>query len=187
MARLPLVVAAWAAAVLVGCKGPRGAAGAGPPGRRAASSRRVRPVKGQGIGSRFPAEAARPGRPARRSTVLGDMLQGKEPARPARAAGAPPPRKVALIRGTLRKAHPALKLCYEAHGLAHNPRLQGLVRVAFAVGPSGLVLSARVVESTIQQPKMIQCILEVIRGLHFPKGVGPAKVRYPFVFRSGGP
>ena len=115
------------------------------------------------------------------------MLQGKEPARPASDGSRPVSRKVPLIRTTLRKAHPALKFCYEAHGLAHNPKLQGLVRVAFAVGPSGRVLSARVVQSTIQQPKMIQCILNVIRGLRFPKGVGPVKVRYPFVFRSGGP
>jgi hypothetical protein len=92
--------------------------------------------------------------------------------------------------------------CYEA-GLERAPELKGMVVVAFAVAPSGVVIHAESVQRTDAPPlpaspresttlpdeSVVECIVGKFRRLTFPEAPRRTNVQFPMKFapNSGGP
>jgi len=78
------------------------------------------------------------------------------------------------------------KYCYDSE-LTRNPNLGGKITVKFEIGASGAVTRARVLDSTMGDSKVEQCLLRVVHRMRFPpcKGGGTASVTYPWLFKSG--
>lgn len=55
---------------------------------------------------------------------------------------------------------------------------------SFIIAPDGRVQTAGIVEATLDDPALHECMLAVIRGLRFPPpaGGGVVGVNYPWVF-----
>ena len=71
--------------------------------------------------------------------------------------------------------------CYE-QALKQDSQTRGQVGMSFRIGPNGLVQTARVSESTVQDPQLESCIASRLRSWKFPKPVGQVSVDvfYPF-------
>lgn len=78
------------------------------------------------------------------------------------------------------------KACYELEqtpmGDGTDP--QGTVNVGFTVAPSGAVPQARVLSSTLNQPKVEACIVEKLKSLQFPRQPKAMETKFPFRFVS---
>jgi outer membrane biosynthesis protein TonB len=90
-----------------------------------------------------------------------------------------------IIRKVVRQHRREIKYCYESE-LQKNPQLKGRVKMQFTISPSGSVIAATPVESTLGNPTVESCISNKIRHWTFPepKGGGIVKVKYPFNFES---
>ncbi len=90
------------------------------------------------------------------------------------------------IQRVVRDGFPAMRLCYE-EALRPCPDLSGRVNVSFIIGSCGTVISAKVVESSLQSAKADACVVKAFRALEFPTFEGPPiKVQYPVRFTPGG-
>jgi hypothetical protein len=87
------------------------------------------------------------------------------------------------IRDTVRRSIGKVKLCYEKQLLA-NPNIAGKVTVTFTIGTDGRVTAA---SATGVDPAVSSCVRGVIEKLAFPPNSMPVEVKYPFIFKSGGP
>jgi len=87
---------------------------------------------------------------------------------------------------TVRKSLPAIRNCYEK-GLSKNPLLEGKIKVAFTVGPQGVVTGAQAEDDSLGDPNVTSCVLGKFKSLKFdkPEG-GSAKFVYPLMFKPGG-
>ena len=75
-----------------------------------------------------------------------------------------------------------MRTCYE-RGLAHAPTMRGRVVVRFVIAGDGSVSSAEDAGSTLPDATAIGCVLDVFRGLVFPKPSGGAMtIVYPMQF-----
>lgn len=78
------------------------------------------------------------------------------------------------------------KACYELEqipmGDGNDP--QGTVNVGFAIAMSGAVTQARVLSSTLKQPKVEACIVERLKALQFPRQPKAMETKFPFRFVS---
>ncbi len=79
-----------------------------------------------------------------------------------------------------------IKYCYEKEINAENPNLAGRVSVKFVIGGSGIVSTAQVASTTLNNANVEQCVIGVIKRIQFPpiKGGGIAEVTNPFVFKN---
>jgi TonB family protein len=79
------------------------------------------------------------------------------------------------------------KFCYERE-LSKNPNLYGKVSITFTIDGSGRVSEASVIQSTMHNANVEECLLRVIRRIRFPqpKGGGEVIVTYPFLFQTAG-
>jgi len=79
---------------------------------------------------------------------------------------------------------PQIKWCYE-QALLKKPDLRGEMTVEWIISPSGKVATVAVVQSTIDDERMKDCVTSRIRTWTFPasRSGQPAKVRFPFLFR----
>jgi hypothetical protein len=86
-----------------------------------------------------------------------------------------------IIRRFIRRKLPQVRFCYEKE-LIVQPKLKGIVRTVFVIGPSGKVSSANV-QAGIHKTVDL-CVAKVIRSIQFPKpkGGGRVRVSYPFSF-----
>lgn len=111
--------------------------------------------------------------------------RAEQPAQPARS------------RGSLTKAHirqvidgqiAGVRACYEA-ALGSGPSSAGVVAIQFIIAPDGHVQVAALDSSSLGLPKVEQCVVEHMRGLHFakPEGGGIVVVTYPFTLETSGP
>ena len=75
-------------------------------------------------------------------------------------------------------------MCYERQ-LDKNPHLFGKIVVNFIIHKTGNVASAKINRTSINNPEMLQCVVDVTKNLTFPepKGGGIVIVNYPFVFK----
>jgi hypothetical protein len=91
-----------------------------------------------------------------------------------------------LIRRVIHANAAAYRYCYESR-LNSNPKLGGKVSVRFGINPAGLVPTATVAQSTVNDAQLDACVVGRTRLLQFPsrKSDGLVVVTYPFVFRSG--
>ena len=77
-----------------------------------------------------------------------------------------------------------VRYCYE-QGLQQKPKLAGRLSMNFMIGPSGVVASARVMNSSLNHALVEGCIRDRLKTWNFPKPVGgvTVKVSYPFILR----
>jgi Zn-dependent protease with chaperone function len=113
-------------------------------------------------------------------------------ARPVPASELPPKAQVrgsldkSLIRGVIVEHINEVKACYEA-ALVKQPRLAGRVITAFTIGTSGQVESAVLHTSTMDNPRVENCIVNAVRSWQFPRPEGGiVMVQYPFVLTPSG-
>ena len=94
------------------------------------------------------------------------------------------------IAGVVRKKLTGIKFCYNQE-LAKNPNLQGKVVVKFNIvgeGDEGVVKDIEIVESTIGNTSVEDCMRRNISRWKFPvpEGGGVVNIVYPFVFAPAG-
>jgi TonB family protein len=89
------------------------------------------------------------------------------------------------IRRVIRKHRAEYRYCYEK-ALNANHDLNGKIVVKFVISPSGAVSVATVVESTIGDRAVEQCVAGKIKRWVFPqpRDNGLVIVRYPFLFKT---
>ncbi|MFH1810994.1 MAG: AgmX/PglI C-terminal domain-containing protein [Pseudomonadota bacterium] len=91
------------------------------------------------------------------------------------------------IGRVIRRYLNQIKYCYEKE-LPKNPNLYGKVVVMFTIGGTGAVNDANVVQTSLNDNNVEQCVLRIIHRLRFPqpKGGGIVVVTYPFIFQQSG-
>jgi outer membrane biosynthesis protein TonB len=92
-----------------------------------------------------------------------------------------------VIDQIVRSQQARIRSCYERQ-LNFSPGLAGKVTVQFTIGDTGQVLKASIIEDTMKNTAVKNCISTEVQSWHFPapKGGGTVKVDYPFVFESNG-
>ena len=92
-----------------------------------------------------------------------------------------------VIGKVIRRHLKEIKYCYEKE-LSKNPNLYGKVLVKFVISGTGIVTSARVKETSMNNRSVESCMLSRVRRWRFPqpRGGGSVYVTYPFVFKSAG-
>ncbi|MGC4121766.1 MAG: VIT domain-containing protein [Myxococcales bacterium] len=88
-----------------------------------------------------------------------------------------------LIREIIRRHLGQVRYCYEL-SLQTHPNLAGRLVVRFVIGEDGHVKDAKIVKSSLADPKVGECIASRVKVWLFPpaKG-GEVVVTYPFVFK----
>jgi TonB family protein len=79
------------------------------------------------------------------------------------------------------------KYCYERE-LTKDPNLYGKITVTFTIAGNGRVSEANVIQTTMHNANVEECVLRVVRRIRFPapKGGGEVIVTYPFMFTTAG-
>lgn len=79
------------------------------------------------------------------------------------------------------------KYCYERE-LSKDPNLYGKITTTFTIAGNGRVSEANVIQSTMHNANVEECVLRVVRRIRFPapKGAGEVIVTYPFMFTTAG-
>lgn len=79
------------------------------------------------------------------------------------------------------------KYCYERE-LSKDPNLYGKITITFTIAGNGRVSEAQVIQTTMHNPNVEECVLRVVRRIRFPqpKGGGQVIVTYPFMFTTAG-
>ncbi len=90
-----------------------------------------------------------------------------------------------VVKKYIRKQLAKIRWCYQK-AFQKNPNLEGKLTVSFVISPTGSVMSAKVVRSTLKDKDLEGCIENKILTWRFPapKGGGVVKVNYPFVLRK---
>ena len=78
--------------------------------------------------------------------------------------------------------------CYQSELNAGVSSVGGKVIPSFSIGPSGRVTTAAIASSTLNNPNMEKCVLNVLKRIQFPLPTGGVSVRvkYPFNFKNQG-
>ena len=84
------------------------------------------------------------------------------------------------MRRIVRQHRNEVRYCYE-RALVGKPELQGRVVTQFTIATTGRVLGSAVIESSVRDPGVEQCIAEAVRRWEFPSSQQLANVSYPFV------
>jgi hypothetical protein len=112
---------------------------------------------------------------------LAKVLEG--PVLPAKGKGLPMVRlfgepqiigvmKPEDVAKPLIDATPALNDCYKK-GLERKPDLAGKLAVKMKVNPDGKVMNLSPADETVADKETAMCILQVLKGMEFPKNPGP--------------
>jgi TonB family protein len=80
-----------------------------------------------------------------------------------------------------------IRYCYEA-AMLREPRVEGRISLAFTIDKAGRVVKAGVANSSVNDPRLAQCLLARLPNWKFPnpKGGVSVDVSYPFVFKTLG-
>ena len=92
----------------------------------------------------------------------------------------------AVIQRIVRAAYGQFRVCYEA-GLARDPKLEGRVQTRFVIGRDGRVTqSSADADPGLTDPQVVQCVVDAMSKLHFPKPRGGiVTVVYPIMLSPG--
>ncbi len=92
-----------------------------------------------------------------------------------------------VIDQIVRRRQDRIRLCYERQ-LNFSPGLAGKVTVQFTIHSDGSVAKSLIIEDTMKNTSVNDCISSEVKSWTFPRPKGGAmvKVDYPFVFESGG-
>ncbi len=92
------------------------------------------------------------------------------------------------IRLVIRKELESIKKCYEIE-LKTTPKLEGKIVVQFELIQDGVVREAHIIQTTLQNSNVENCVINVIKAARFP--APPDKtfvvIDYPFVFGQSPP
>ncbi len=89
------------------------------------------------------------------------------------------------VQMALKRRERGIQQCYE-RSLKSNPKLKGRVVVEWGINEEGRALSVKIIQSTISDPKVGECISDIIGRIRFPNATqGIVPVRKTFVFESG--
>lgn len=89
------------------------------------------------------------------------------------------------VRLALRRREPGIRQCYE-RALKSNANLKGRVVLEWTINEQGKVVKVLVIENTLGDPKVVECITDIIMKVRFPPAKeGLVPVRKTFVFESG--
>lgn len=90
-----------------------------------------------------------------------------------------------VIDAIVRRRQDRVRLCYERQ-LNFFPKLSGKVSVQFIINAGGAVVGASLLEDTMKNAAVNQCLLSEVKTWTFPQPRGGTivKVDYPFVFES---
>jgi hypothetical protein len=98
------------------------------------------------------------------------------------AKGRLPPEVIQVI---VRRQYAAMRQCYE-NGLLRDPKLEGRVATRFVIDLDGTVSYVSKASSTLPDPKVVQCVMDVFHELCFPNPDGGiVGVVYPIMFSPG--
>lgn len=89
------------------------------------------------------------------------------------------------VQMALKRRERGIQQCYE-RALKTSPKLKGKVIIEWGINEQGRVVQIKTVQSTLDDPKVADCISDIISRIRFPeatKGIVP--VRKTFVFESG--
>lgn len=122
-------------------------------------------------------------RTTRPTVGTGEVLEGSIFREGAGSEGDPVPDWVRdMIRSKVRSYLPDLEERYSV-AYRNNSSLAGRVLVRFRIHPSGRVVLAEPVQSTVPDPRFVQAVLERVREWSFdPTDGRPVEVLYPFLF-----
>ncbi len=89
-----------------------------------------------------------------------------------------------IIRKILRDHIPQFRFCYQKELDKNNSRTQGVVKMVFTIGASGSVSRAGVQGASRLPSPVKRCVVNVLRGIQFPKplGGGTVEVKQPINF-----
>jgi TonB family protein len=92
-----------------------------------------------------------------------------------------------IIRRVIRDNIAQVRYCYEKE-LVREPGLAGKVGVKFVIGAQGMVQTAQVAETSLNNKNVESCVLTRVKSWVFPKpkGGGIVIVTYPFIFKQSG-
>ncbi len=137
-----------------------------------------------GTGPSTAAELKSPGHVAEK--VLEDIASWIDKALPAKSPRGPAGVSKQEVGRIIREHWTEVRDCYEAERFK-APGLSGKVAVAMVIDQAGGVMSAKVSETTLNNPGVESCIVARVRSWRFPPpGNGkPIFVTYPWVFREG--
>lgn len=89
------------------------------------------------------------------------------------------------VQMALKRRERGIQQCYE-RALKGSPKLSGKVVLEWGINEQGRVVQIKIVQNTLGDPKVADCISDIITRIRFPeatKGIVP--VRKTFVFESG--
>jgi len=90
-----------------------------------------------------------------------------------------------VVKNYIRKQLAKIRWCYQK-AFQKNPELEGKLTVSFVISPTGSVMSAKVINSSLGDKELEGCVEQKIMTWRFPapQGGGVVKVNYPFVLRK---
>jgi len=114
------------------------------------------------------------------SSTSGEPSSG-EPEKESKLGSLPKEAIRSVVRANMRD----VQGCYDAE-LQLSPGLAGKVVVKFQISKDGLVESAEVTESSLDNRAVERCIVKDVRGWEFPEpeNDGIVIVNYPFNFKA---
>jgi hypothetical protein len=90
----------------------------------------------------------------------------------------------AEIHKALRGASDKVRVCFET-ALKTTPTLGGTVKVKFSVTTKGSLIDVSALkDSTLKDKDLHKCVLEVVKGVSFPKPKKKTDVVYPFELKA---
>jgi hypothetical protein len=89
-----------------------------------------------------------------------------------------------IIRRVINNNRSRIKYCYEKE-LNKYPKLQGKIKIFFQIEGNGMVSSASVKATTMNNERVEECLAQRVKNMRFPapKGGGIVQVNYPFFFK----
>lgn len=96
-----------------------------------------------------------------------------------------PPNKRDFIKNTIVSKQGEFQRCYDTI-LQSKPETQGRILVHWIISVSGQVSDVKIIESSVNDPMLENCVSQIILSLPFPPPyVGQrVNVEYPFSFKK---
>lgn len=173
---------------------PEPASPASPPTRQAARS--PRPTRATATAEHSSEDSSPTSEPestsfeprARRGRMRERAFDPPQPSPRAgrRSSSSGPGLSNALVMGAVQAELPTIQQrCYQRR-LARFPGLQGVITVAWTIGPDGRVQDPRVVHNGTGDEWLARCTRNVVSRMRFPQATNGQRTpaRYPFQFRT---
>jgi hypothetical protein len=129
-----------------------------------------------------------PATPASAEPAPAESAASKTSAAPADSPAADEPddaRSMEVIGAVVKAHRQQARDCYEK-GLKQVPNLKGDLVIHFTLKPNGKVKEATLnrERSTITEPSVVNCVIDVIKSLEYPKSSKgfESTINYPFNF-----